>query len=47
VVAERGNEHQRHTTSEVDELLYDVFKSVTFELARKHELDHRVHGKDS
>jgi len=47
VVAERGNEHQRHTTLDLDELLYDVFQSVTFELACKYEQSHRVYSKDS
>jgi hypothetical protein len=47
VVAERGQEFQRHTTSDLDELFYDVFQSVTFELACKYELANRISDKDS
>ena len=47
VVAERGQEYQRHTTADLDKLLYDVFQKVTSELASKFELQHRVDNKDS
>jgi hypothetical protein len=47
VNAERGHEFDRLTTEEIDELLYAVFQSVTFELACKYELRHRVPDKDS
>ena len=46
VVAERGQEFHRHTSFEIDEILYDVFQTVTFDLACKYELNHRVHGQD-
>jgi hypothetical protein len=46
VVVERGNELQRHTTHDLDELLYHVFESVTFSLASEYELANRVDGQD-
>jgi hypothetical protein len=47
VVIERGQEQDRVTTSDLDELLYLVFKSVTFTLAGSYELKHRVEGRDN
>jgi len=47
VVSERGHELKRLITSDLDELLYNVFQGVTFSLACKYELDHRIHGQDS
>jgi hypothetical protein len=47
VVAERGNEFMRHTTLDLDELLYDIFQSVTFGIACTYELDHRINDRDS
>jgi hypothetical protein len=46
VIAEHGQEIERHTTFEIDELLYYVFQCVTFELACKYELEHRVKEQD-
>jgi hypothetical protein len=46
VIAERGHEFQRHTTTDIDELLYKVFQGVTFELAGRYELKHRVQEQD-
>lgn len=46
VIAERGQELERHTTSDTDELLYQIFQWITFQLAVKYELDHRAHGQD-
>ena len=46
VVRERGQETDRVTTNEFDELLYHVFKHVTFSLACQYELRHRVEGQD-
>ena len=46
VVVERGQELEHHTTNELDELLYLVFKGVTFSLAINYELKHRVKGQD-
>ena len=46
VIAERGQELERHTTSDIDELFYTIFRWITFELAVKHELAHRIQGQD-
>lgn len=46
VVVERGRELERLTTSDLDELLFNVFAGVTFSLACKHELAHPVGGQD-
>jgi hypothetical protein len=46
IVAERGQELERQTTSDMDELLYQIIQWITFELAIKYELDHRIHGQD-
>ncbi|HEY1406591.1 MAG TPA: Imm63 family immunity protein [Spirochaetota bacterium] len=47
VVIERGQERERKTTQDVDELLYWIFDSVTFSMALKYELRHRIRKKDS
>ena len=47
VVVERGQELERITTDDLDELLYRVFAGVTFSMASAHELRHRVDGQDS
>jgi hypothetical protein len=46
VVAERGQEFKRLTTHDLDELLYDVFESVTSTLALDYELKYRVERRD-
>ncbi len=46
VVAERGQEFHRHTSFDIDEILYDVFQTITFNLACKYELNYRIHGQD-
>lgn len=46
VVVERGQEHERFTTGELDELLYRIFRSVTFSLAFEYELAHRIETQD-
>lgn len=46
VITERGQELERHTTPDIDELLYYTFRWITFGLAVKHELDHRIAGRD-
>jgi catechol 2,3-dioxygenase-like lactoylglutathione lyase family enzyme len=45
-VVERGQELRRDTTRDLDELLYHVFESVTFELACDYERAHRIAGED-
>jgi hypothetical protein len=47
VVIERGQEQERVTTTDLDELLYLIFKSVTFALAGSYELKHRAEGRDN
>ncbi|HEX5838149.1 MAG TPA: Imm63 family immunity protein [Anaerolineales bacterium] len=46
VIAERGQELERHTTPDIDELLYYTLRWITFGLAVKYELDHRIPGQD-
>lgn len=47
VVVERGAEVLRESTSDLNELLYWVFQSVTFSMACAYELEHRIPGQDS
>ncbi|GGE95268.1 Imm63 family immunity protein [Hymenobacter cavernae] len=46
VVVERGQELERRTTQDLDELLYWVFEGVTFTMAGTYEVAHRVPGQD-
>ena len=46
VVVERGEELTRITITNLDDLLYHVFESVTFSLATEFELAHRVEKQD-
>ncbi|MEI9988884.1 MAG: Imm63 family immunity protein [Rhizomicrobium sp.] len=46
VVRERGKEFERHTTADLDELLYWVFDGVTFGAASEYELHHRDEKQD-
>jgi hypothetical protein len=46
VVVERGQELKRLTTNDPDELLFNVFESITFSLALKYELAHRIEHQD-
>lgn len=46
VAVERGRELQRMTTSDLDELLYNVFHDVTHALAGSFELAHRNESED-
>jgi hypothetical protein len=46
VVVERGEELERITTHDFDELLYHIFESVTFNLAIDYELAHRIENRD-
>ena len=46
VIVERGEELERHTTSDLDELLYQIFTNVTFALSGKYERDHRTENRD-
>jgi hypothetical protein len=46
VVIERGQELERSTTNDIDELLYTIFSGVTFGFACNYELAHRVETQD-
>lgn len=46
VISERGNEYKRKITSELNDLLYWIFASVTFSMACDYELKNRVENKD-
>lgn len=47
VVVERGNELTRHSSADIDEILFRVFEGVTFSMACDHEKRHRRRGEDS
>ncbi|WP_219837609.1 Imm63 family immunity protein [Paenibacillus sp. R14(2021)] len=46
VVVERGNEIERKTTSNKDQLIYWIFNSVTFSMACEYELRNRIPNQD-
>ncbi len=46
VVVERGEELERNTFTELDDLLYAVFRHVTWSMASDLELRNRILGKD-
>lgn len=46
VVVERGQELERRSTDDLDELLYWVMGTTTFSMACAHELRHRREGVD-
>ena len=47
LVLERDTVCDRLITTDIDELLYKIFANVTFELAHKYELVHRIQNQDS
>jgi hypothetical protein len=46
VVVERGQELQRVTSTDLDEILWCVFQGVTHSLAFDYELHHRIGSQD-
>jgi hypothetical protein len=46
VVVERGQELERRTTRDLDELLYWVFEGITFDMACQFELRNRIPNAD-
>lgn len=46
VIVERGTELQRRTTTDLDKLLYWIFRDVTFSMAVDYEVAHRIEGQD-
>lgn len=47
VNSERGNEYERHTTKDIQELLYWLLKDITSQIASDHELSNRIPYADS
>lgn len=47
IVTERGQELDRRTTRDLDELLYVIFQSVSFSMAMNIEVRHRRKGEDA
>ncbi len=46
VIIERGQELERKTTDQLDDLLYWIFADVTFSMAADYELKNRIEDKD-
>src|SRR6185436_14130198 len=46
VVRERDREYERTTTNDIDDLLYTVLVHVSFSVAMRFEIQHRVPGQD-
>ena len=46
IVAERGNEIGHDRFTDIDDLLYKVFESITFEMSCRYELSHRIEEQD-
>ena len=46
VISERGEEYSRKKTDKIDDLLYWIFASVTFEMSCAYELKNRIEDKD-
>jgi hypothetical protein len=46
VVVERGQQQSRFTTCDLDDLLFQIFQSVTSTLAVGYELEHRIGTQD-
>jgi hypothetical protein len=46
VICERGEEYKRNKTKDLSELLFQVFDSVTFEMACSLELNNRKQNED-
>lgn len=47
VIVERGREEENRVFAQLDELLCQVFGSVTFSMASNYEVQHRIKGQDS
>ncbi|WP_379968019.1 Imm63 family immunity protein [Epilithonimonas sp. UC225_85] len=46
VIRERGVEYERILFRNESELLFRIFKDITFEMAIKYELNNRIEGQD-
>ena len=47
IINERGEEYERNIFVNHEDLLFHVFKNVTFEMAQEYELENRADGEDS
>lgn len=47
VIIERGQEYERKSTNDIHELLYWIFKSITFNMAIDYEFNNRIESLDS
>lgn len=47
VVTERGEEYSREACNEIDEILFAIFKHITFSMVVRYEVDNRDESKDS
>ena len=47
IVNERGVEHKREQTKDIDKFIYWIFKDVVFDMASSYELEHRRRNEDS
>lgn len=46
VIMERGRINKIYESEDIEEILYPLFESITFHLALKYELNHRIMNKD-
>ncbi len=46
VIWERGIEHKRETTENLDEFLFWLMKDITFNMASRYELENRIPNQD-
>lgn len=46
-IMERGKINKHYKSSNIEDILYPLFESITFNLACKYELDHRKADQDS
>src|SRR5688500_15522086 len=46
VIVERGEELKRDFAVDTNDLLYRIFAGVTFEMATRFEVNHRIEGED-
>lgn len=46
IIMERGRERKHYESSDLDDILYYIFKSITFSLASDYEVKHRRENQD-
>jgi hypothetical protein len=47
VISERGNEYDRRFTPFLDQLLFWIFRDITFRMSSDYELENRINNQDS